>query len=56
LTRLRDLSFAMAEKPLPARTIDRKAREAAALKANMKKRKAQAALGKPSKVVVPPKS
>jgi hypothetical protein len=34
----------MTEKPLPDRTLERKKREAVALKANMKKRKAQAAL------------
>ena len=33
----------MNEKPLPDRTIERKKREAEALKANMKKRKVQAA-------------
>ena len=34
----------MSEKPLPDRTIERKKREAEALKANIKKRKEQAAL------------
>jgi hypothetical protein len=33
----------MIDKPAPKRTIERKKREAAALKANMKKRKEQAA-------------
>ncbi len=33
----------MTDKPAPERTIERKKREAAALKANMKKRKEQAA-------------
>jgi hypothetical protein len=44
----------MADKSLPERTLERKKREAAALKANMKKRKAQVAQdsssGKPAKI------
>jgi hypothetical protein len=34
----------MSDKPEPTRTLERKKREAAALKANMKKRKEQAKL------------
>ena len=34
----------MTDKPMPKRTLDRKKREAEALKANMKKRKDQAKL------------
>ena len=41
---LRDVSWLMTDKPMPKRTLDRKKREAEALKANMKKRKDQAKL------------
>ena len=41
---LRDLSWLMNDKTIPSRTLERKKREAAALKANMKKRKEQAKL------------
>jgi hypothetical protein len=41
---LRDVSWLMSDKPVPKRTLDRKKREAEALKANMKKRKDQAKL------------
>ena len=39
----RDVSCRMTDKSAPKRTLERKKREAAALKANMKKRKEQAA-------------
>ena len=42
---LRDVSCIMTEKTVPKRTLDRKKREAAALKANMKRRKEQAKTG-----------
>jgi hypothetical protein len=45
---LRDLCWIMADKSLPERTLERKKREAAALKANMKKRKAQVDQGSSS--------
>ena len=41
---LRDVSWLMTNKTVPKRTLDRKKREAEALKANMKKRKVQAKL------------
>ncbi len=41
---LRDVSWLMMNKPVPKRTLDRKKREAEALKANMKKRKNQSKL------------
>jgi hypothetical protein len=41
----------MTDKPTPMRTLERKKREAAALKANMKKRKEQAKQSDSKKIV-----
>ena len=41
---LRDVSWLMNNKSIPKRTIERKEREAEALKANLKKRKKQPAI------------
>lgn len=45
----RDVAFDMTEKTLPIRSLERKKREAAALKANLKRRKEQAKVKPESK-------